>query len=86
MPEPLRWSPPITRLGARIFDLRREGHPIIERKVARKSYSEYKLITAIAPVLPLPFQRNSPPKAKRRNKRTPLGLLWLAVQRLTNRE
>jgi hypothetical protein len=24
MPEALRWSPPITRLGARIFDLRAE--------------------------------------------------------------
>ena len=37
MPEALRWSPPITRLGARIFDLRAEGHNIIERKVAGKS-------------------------------------------------
>ena len=30
--------------GARVFDLRAEGHNIIERKVAGKSYSEYKLI------------------------------------------
>ena len=32
MPEALRQSPPITRLGARIFDLRAGGHNIIERK------------------------------------------------------
>jgi Helix-turn-helix domain len=34
----------ILRLGARIFDLRAEGHNIIERKVEGKSYSEYLLI------------------------------------------
>lgn len=34
----------IFRLGARIFDLRAEGHNIIERKVEGKSYSEYLLI------------------------------------------
>jgi helix-turn-helix protein len=44
MPEALRWSPPITRLGARIFDLRAEGHNIIERRPSigpsfAKSYS-----------------------------------------------
>lgn len=26
--EPLSWSPPITRVGARIFDLRKTGMPI----------------------------------------------------------
>jgi hypothetical protein len=28
MKETLRWSPPITRLGVRIFDLRAEGYRI----------------------------------------------------------
>jgi hypothetical protein len=55
-PEALRWSPPITRLGARIFDLRAEGHNIIERKVGGKSWSESKLIPAVAPVLFRPFK------------------------------
>jgi len=34
----------ILRLGARIYDLRAEGHNIIEPKVDGKSYSEYRLI------------------------------------------
>jgi hypothetical protein len=46
----------ITRLGARIWDLRAEGHNIIERKVAGKSYSEYRLIPAQAPVMPPAFE------------------------------
>jgi len=52
----------ILRLGARIFDLRAEGHNIIERKVAGKSYSEYKLLPAQAPVMPPAF------KPKERNR------------------
>jgi hypothetical protein len=46
----------IMRLGARIFDLRAEGHNIIEREVAGKSYSEYRLIPALAPVMPPAFE------------------------------
>jgi Helix-turn-helix domain len=43
MPETLHWSPPITRLGARIWDLRDEGYEIEERRVAGRNYSEYRL-------------------------------------------
>jgi Helix-turn-helix domain len=43
MPETLHWSPPITRLGARIWDLRHGGYNIIERMVAGKSWSEYSV-------------------------------------------
>ena len=50
----------IMRLGARIFDLRAEGHNIIERKVAGKSWSEYKLIPAQAPVMPPAFKQVEP--------------------------
>jgi hypothetical protein len=36
MPEALHWSPPVTRLGARIHDLRHKfGHTIIERVACR---------------------------------------------------
>ncbi|HEV3219565.1 MAG TPA: helix-turn-helix domain-containing protein [Candidatus Acidoferrales bacterium] len=45
----------ILRLGARIFDLRAEGHNIIERKVAGRSYSEYRLIPPNVPKLPPAF-------------------------------
>jgi Helix-turn-helix domain len=45
----------IMRLGARIFDLCAEGHNIIERKVAGKSYSEYKLLPPQAPMMPPAF-------------------------------
>jgi hypothetical protein len=37
MPEALQWSPPITRLGARICDSRHDGHNIIERRVPAKA-------------------------------------------------
>jgi Helix-turn-helix domain len=50
----------IMRLGARIFDLRKLGHNIIERRVEGKSYSEYKLIPAQAPVMPPAFEPKSP--------------------------
>jgi hypothetical protein len=50
----------ILRLGARIFDLRAEGHNIIERKVAGKSYSEYKLIAPVVPKLPPAFAPKAP--------------------------
>lgn len=43
MPETLHWSPPITRLGARIWDLQYEGYDIEERRVAGKNYSEYRI-------------------------------------------
>jgi hypothetical protein len=46
----------IMRLGARIFDLRKLGHNIVERKVFGKSYSEYKLIPTRAPVMPPAFE------------------------------
>src|ERR1700674_1616299 len=46
----------ILRLGARIFDLRAEGHNIIERKVAGRSYSEYKLLGPLVPPLPPAFE------------------------------
>jgi hypothetical protein len=36
--------------------LRAEGHNIIERKVAGKSYGEYRLIPAQAPVMPPAFE------------------------------
>jgi hypothetical protein len=45
----------ILRLGARIFDLRADGHNIIERKVAAKSHSEYKLLPVVVPELPPAF-------------------------------
>jgi hypothetical protein len=41
-----------------VFDLRAEGYNIIERKVAGKSWSEYKLIPAVAPVMPPAFPQN----------------------------
>ena len=34
----------ILRLGAIIFVLRKDGYNIIERKVANKNYSEYRLV------------------------------------------
>jgi hypothetical protein len=53
----------IMRLGARIWDLRADGYTIMERRVAGKSFSEYKLIPAVAPVLPPPFKEIPlPPK------------------------
>jgi Helix-turn-helix domain len=56
----VRHSPPILRVSARIFDLRAEGHNIIERKVAGKSYSEYKLIPPNVPKLPPAFEPKTP--------------------------
>jgi hypothetical protein len=50
----------ILRLGARIFDLRADGYNIIERKVAGKSWSEYKLIPAQAPAMPPAFESPQP--------------------------
>lgn len=38
--------------GQRIYDLRKAGHIIIERKVAGKTFSEYKLIPPQTPILP----------------------------------
>ena len=46
----------ILRLGARIYDLRAEGHNIIERKVEGKSYSEYLLIPPKKIELPPAFE------------------------------
>jgi helix-turn-helix protein len=64
MPEALHWSPPVTRLGARIHDLRHKfGHTIVERRVPGKTYSEYKLIPAVSPVLP-PLSRPPSPQSK----------------------
>jgi hypothetical protein len=48
----------ILRLSARILDLRREGHNIIERKVEGKSWSEYRLITPVVLELPPAFKSN----------------------------
>ena len=38
--------------GQRIYDLRKEGHNIIERKVAGKTFSEYRLLPPQTPILP----------------------------------
>ena len=63
----------IMRLGARIFDLRALGHNIIERKVFRKSYSEYKLIPPHVPVMPPPFkQPSTKPPVPQNTSNTPL--------------
>jgi hypothetical protein len=57
MPEALYWSPPITRLGARIHDLRKKyAHHIIEERVPGKTYSRYKLIPPQVPVMPPAFE------------------------------
>ena len=45
----------ILRLGARIYDLRAEGYEIEERKVAGKSWSEYRLRPPRPVNLPSPF-------------------------------
>jgi hypothetical protein len=45
----------ILRLGARIWDLRKEGYEIEERKVEGKSYSEYRLRLARKIELPPAF-------------------------------
>jgi Helix-turn-helix domain len=50
----------ITRLGARIWDLRKEHYEIEERKVAGKGYSEYRLRPARKIELPPAYA----PKAK----------------------
>ena len=45
----------ITLLGARVRDLRADRYNIIERRVEGKSYSQYKLIPAVAPMMPEAF-------------------------------
>jgi hypothetical protein len=49
----------IMRLGARIWDLWHDGHNIIERKVAGKSWSEYRLIPTQAPTMPPAFKASA---------------------------
>ena len=71
MPQALHWSPPFTRLGARIHDLRKKyGHHIIERRVPGKTWSEYKLIPPQVPALPPAFEKpieTAPEPEKRSN-------------------
>ena len=47
----------ILRLGARIWDLKSEGYEIEERKVAGKSWSEYRLRPARKIELPHAFEK-----------------------------
>ena len=47
--EPLRWSPPITRVGARIYDLRRDGwiinaHSTCPEHQGRQQHAYYELV------------------------------------------
>lgn len=67
MTEALHWSPPITRLGARIWDLRHEGYIIDERKVPGKSWSEYRLRPAQPVTLPDPFPKKAEEKIVERD-------------------
>jgi hypothetical protein len=46
----------ILRLGSRIFDLRKEGYEIEERKVGGKSWSEYRLRPTRKTELPPAFE------------------------------
>lgn len=49
----------IMRLGARIYDLKQEGYDIEERKVAGKSWSEYRLRPARKIQLPPAFEQQN---------------------------
>jgi hypothetical protein len=47
------------RLGARIWDLRKEGYEIEERRVEGTRYSEYRLRPARKIELPPAFERST---------------------------
>jgi hypothetical protein len=49
----------IMRLGARIWDLRKEGYEIEERRVEGTRYSEYRLRPARKIELPPAFERST---------------------------
>ena len=53
----------ILRLGARIFDLRKDGYQIEERRVEGTAYSEYRLRPARKIELPPAFEAKASKRA-----------------------